>query len=109
MYYDYLCKFESEAQAKSVLYRKEGVVEANGELGIEANEGYDVPNYDMIDIIGAIYKPTGEATVDENGMEVPVMADVGGYHANIRNFSEAPELSAYTVTPTNQYRKWAGD
>ncbi len=105
MYYDYLCKFESEAQAKSVLYRKEGVVEANEELGIEANEGYDVPNYDMIDIIGAIYKPTGETDAEGN----PVMADVGGYHANIRNFSEAPELSAYTVTPTNQYRKWAGD
>jgi hypothetical protein len=105
MYYDYLCKFESEAQAKSVLYRKEGVVEANEELGVEANEGYDVPNYDMIDIIGAIYKPTGEA--DEEGN--PVMADVGGYHVNVRNFSEAPELSAYTVTPTNQYRKWAGD
>ncbi len=97
MYYDYLCKFESEAQAKSVLYRKEGVT--------EDNEGYDVPNYDMIDIIGAIYKPTGET--DEEGN--PVMADVGGYHANIRNFKPAPELSAYTVTPTNQYRKWAGD
>ena len=105
MYYDYLCKFESEAQAKSVLYRKEGVVEANEELGIEANEGYDVPNYDMIDIIGAIYKPTGETDEECN----PVMADVGGYHANIRNFKPAPELSAYTVTPTNQYRKWAGD
>jgi hypothetical protein len=105
MYYDYLCKFESEAQAKSVLYRKEGVVEANEELGIEANEGYDVPNYDMMDIIGAIYKPTGET--DEEGN--PVMADVGGYHVNVRNFKPAPELSAYTVTPTNQYRKWAGD
>jgi hypothetical protein len=105
MYYDYLCKFESEAQAKSVLYRKEGAVEANEELGVEANDGYDVPNYDMIDIIGAIYKPTGET--DEEGN--PVMADVGGWHCNIRNFKPAPELSAYTVTPTNQYRKWAGD
>jgi hypothetical protein len=105
MYYDYLCKFESEAQAKSVLYRKEGVVEANEELGIEASEGYDVPNYDMIDIIGAIYKPTGETDAEGN----PVMADVGGYHVNVRNFKPAPELSAYTVTPTNQYRKWAGD
>jgi len=105
MYYDYLCKFESEAQAKSVLYRKEGVVEANEELGTEANEGYDVPNYDMMDIIGAIYKPTGET--DEEGN--PVMADVGGYHANIRNFKPATELEQYVVHPTNQYRKWAGD
>jgi hypothetical protein len=105
MYHDYLCKFSSEEQAKSVLYRKEGVVEANEELGIEANEGYDVPNYDMIDMIGAIYKPTGETDAEGN----PVMADVGGYHVNVRNFSEAPELSAYAVTPTNQYRKWAGD
>jgi hypothetical protein len=103
MYYDYLCKFESEEQAKSVLYRKEGVV--LDEEGNITDVGYDVPNYDMIDLIGAIYKPTGE--VDEEGN--PVMADVGGYHVNVRNFSEAPELSAYTVTPTNQYRKWAGD
>ena len=107
-YYDYLCKFESEEQAKSVLYRKEGVVEANPEQGIEASEGYDVLNYDNIDIIGAIYKPTGAVEIVD-GVEVPVMADVGGWHCNVRNYSEAPELAAYAVVPTKQYRAWAGD
>ena len=107
-YYDYLCKFESEEQALSVLYRKEGVVEADPEQGIEASEGYDVPNYDNIDIIGAIYKPTGEVTVVD-GVEVPVMADVGGFHVNVRNSSPTDALDAYVVVPNNPVRKWAGD
>lgn len=103
--FDYRLKFNDEAQAKSILYRKEGVVEANEELGIEANEGYDVPNYDMIDIIGAIYKPTGET--DEEGN--PVMADVGGYHVNVRHSAEVDTLNDFIVTPQNPVRVWAGD
>jgi hypothetical protein len=107
-YYDYLLKFTDEAEAKSVLYRKEGVVEANPKEGIEANEGYEVANYDNLDIIGAIYKPTGQTQIVD-GVEMPVMADVGGYHVNVRNSSEAPELDQYVVIPKHPVRKWAGD
>jgi hypothetical protein len=105
MNYDYLLKFESESQANSVLYTQ--VPTAFNEEG-EATEWMDKANYNNIDIIGTIYKPTGEVETVED-MEVPVMADVGGYHVNVRNYSEAPELDAYVVVPINQYRTWAGE
>lgn len=99
---DYLLKFESESQANSTLYTK--VATAFNENG-EATEWMDKANYDNIDIIGAIYKPTGEVDAESN----PVMADVGGYHVNVRNYSQAPELDAYVVVPNNPYRTWAGE
>jgi hypothetical protein len=111
MNYDYLLKFTDELQANSVLFTK--VPTAWGETyrldsGPIATEWMDKPNYDNSDIIGTIYKPTGAVeTVD--GMEVPVMEDVGGFHVNVRNYTEAPELEQYSVTPTNQYRTWAGE
>lgn len=89
MYFDYLLKFTDEAQAKSVLFTE------------------SKPNYDNIDIIGTILKPTGVVTVAEDGEEVPVMADVGGYHVNVRNYSEAPELNQYVVVTNNPVRVWA--
>jgi hypothetical protein len=111
MNYDYLLKFTDEAQANSVLYTKVPIAWAESVSMDEPSaptEWMDKPNYDNIDIIGIIYKPTG-AVETINGMEVPVMADVGGWHVNVRNFSVAPELDAYVVVPIHQYRKWAGD
>ena len=101
--FDYRLRFDSEEQAKSVLYRREGVV--FDEEGNITDNGYEVPNYDCIDIIGAIYKPTGETDAEGN----PVMADVGGYHANVRTAKESPELEPYVVYPNNPIRVWAGD
>jgi hypothetical protein len=102
---DYYLKFTDEAEANSVLYTK--VPTAFNEEG-EATEWSDKANYDNIDIIGTIYNPTGEVeTVDE--MEVPVMVALDGYHVNIRHNTEASELDAYAVTPTNPRRIWMGD
>ena len=112
MNHDYLLKFADEAAANSVLFTKVPTAWSESVSMDEppvATEWMDKPNYDNIDIIGAIYKPTGAVTVNEDGMEVPVMADVGGYHVNVRNLSEASELDAYVVVPTNQYRTWAGE
>jgi hypothetical protein len=103
---DYTLKFESQEQAQSILYRKEGVVEVNEELGIEANEGYDVANYDNIDVIGTIYKPTGAMLKNEEGMDYPEMKAIDGYHVNIRNYTEAPELDAYAVNVSTPSRIW---
>jgi hypothetical protein len=111
MNYDYLLKFTDESQANSVLFTKVPTAWSESVSMDEppvATEWMDKPNYDNIDIIGNILRPTGEVeTVD--GMEVPVMEDVGGFHCNVRNFSPAPELEQYSVTPTNQYRTWAGN
>jgi hypothetical protein len=106
MYIDYYLKFDSEAEAKAVLYRIEGAVEADPENGVEAQEGYEVANYDAIDLIGTIYKPTGKM-IDSDEGSYPEMAPVEGYHANVRVLKEAPELEAYRVHPKNAVRVWA--
>ncbi len=106
--FDYRLRFDSEEQAKSVLYTKEPTAwsdSSNMDEPPVATEWMDKPNYDCIDIIGAIYKPTGETDAEGN----PVMADVGGYHVNVRNYSPAQGLDAYLVTPNNPVRVWAGD
>lgn len=61
-----------------------------------------------LDIIGSIYKETGNMLTDENGMEYPEMAAIDGFHANMIATTEA-DLSAITVaSPATPYRKWAG-
>jgi hypothetical protein len=65
--------------------------------------------YDL-DIIGVIYKPTGE--VDDEGN--PEMEPIEGYHANIRKWVgdfEAEQLAALPLIadPTHPVRIWAGE
>jgi hypothetical protein len=72
-------------------------------------EWVKVGEYDL-DIIGVIYKPTGETNADGN----PVMAPIDGYHANIRkwvgDFTEE-QLAALPLIadPTHPVRIWLGD
>jgi hypothetical protein len=97
--------FTDEAAAKAVLYRIEGAVEATEDT--EAVEGYEVPNYANIDTIGIIYKPTGETT-EQDGVAVPVMAPVEGWHVNVRVVDEDAEaLQAFEVHPATPLRVWA--
>lgn len=105
MYIDYCLKFDSEADARAVLYRIEGAVEADPENGVEAQEGYELANYDAIDMIGVICKPTGQIINTTEG-DMPEMAPVDGYHVNVRVLEEAPELEAYCVFPVTPHRVW---
>ena len=105
MYIDYCLKFDSEADARAVLYRIEGAVEADPENGVEAQEGYKLANYQFVDVIGTIYKPTGQIINTTEG-DVPEMAPVDGYHANVRVLEEALELEAYRVHPVTPVRVW---
>lgn len=61
-----------------------------------------------LDVIGAIYKPTGETMVVE-GEEVQVMAPVPGYHVNVRTKSEAlaAALDPQRTYPETPVRVWA--
>jgi len=102
---DLYLSFPDEAAAKAVLYRIEGAVEATEDT--EAVEGYEVPNYANIDTIGIIYKPTGETT-EQDGVAVPVMAPVEGWHVNVRVVDEDAEaLQAFEVHPATPLRVWA--
>jgi hypothetical protein len=60
----------------------------------------------MIDIIGPIYKATGVMLIGEEGFEYPEMADIGGWHVNMRG--ELPEtIRPYKITVTGTpYRIW---
>ncbi|MNH81806.1 hypothetical protein D3C73_341810 [compost metagenome] len=61
-----------------------------------------------LDVIGTIYQPTGETTLID-GLEVPVMAPVSGYHVNVRTTSEelAVALDAQRTYPVTPVRVWA--
>jgi len=60
----------------------------------------------MIDIIGPIYKATGAMLTDAEGMEYLEMADIGGWHVNMRG--ELPEaIAPYKIVVSGiPYRIW---
>lgn len=91
MYYDLHLKFKDAAEADAVLF---DVVETKR------------PRYAAIDVIGAIYKPTGKMVKTDEG-DVPAMAPVDGWHVNVRHTEEMPELKAWAVTPKTPSHVWA--
>jgi hypothetical protein len=108
MYEDIYLSFTDEITAKAVLYRIEGAVEADLEMGIEAVEGYEVPNYANIDTIGIIYKPTGEMLQGEDG-PYPATAPIPGWHVNVRAVpgEDVSPLEAFRVVPATPVRVWS--
>ncbi|WP_341743088.1 hypothetical protein [Azonexus hydrophilus] len=64
-----------------------------------------------LDVIGTIHKPTGE-TVEVDGVEVPEMATVPGWHANLLADLSEEQGAALAdvlllVPPEQPYRVWA--
>jgi len=96
-------KFPDEATATSLMLEAgllQQVTDEDGNVANVQGEGQ------MIDIIGPIYKPTGVMLTDEGGFEYPEMADVGGWHVNMRG--ELPEaIAPYKITVSGiPYRIW---
>ena len=109
MYNDMYLKFTDKAQADSVLYTTTpvlAVVDPEGNVITLAGEDVVTPNFANIDVLGTIYRPTGAVeTVD--GMEVPVMAALEGYHVNVRAVGEdTSALVPFAVVPTVPQRIW---
>ena len=93
MFHDFFLKFSDEGTADAVLFEGE-------------DEGKRA-KYLAVDVIGTIYKPTGEMLLGEDG-EYPAMAPVPGWHANVRHTGEAPELDKYTMIQVDTpVRMWA--
>jgi hypothetical protein len=108
--HDFYLRFTDELQANSVLYTKVPTAWSESVSMDEppvATEWMDKPNYDNINVIGTIYKPTGTMLKNDEGMDYPEMKAIEGYHVNIRNYTEAPELEQYAVVPTIPVRVWA--
>jgi len=100
MYQDFMLRFTDPAEADAVLFDEQTNVDG------DVVETVKVPKYAAIDVIGVIYKPTGEMVTTDEG-EVPEMAPVEGWHVNVRHNAEAPELAAYQVFPQAPVRGWA--
>jgi hypothetical protein len=100
MYTDYCLKFADKAEADSVLFTEQTNVQG------DVVETIKVPKYAAVDVIGTIYKPTGNVLKTPEG-PVDEMAPLEGWHANVRHTAEAPELDPYRVTPQNPVRGWA--
>ncbi len=109
---DLCLKFTDEAQAKSILFREEAPVaqpvvlnEDGTPVEQEATATVLVPKFRNVDVIGPIFRPTGE--VDADG--VPVLADVGGWHVNVLALDDenTAELEPFVVAPANRQRVWA--
>jgi hypothetical protein len=102
---DLYLAFPDQAAADAVLYTTHDAV--TDEEGNVTAEAYVTPNYANIDTIGVIYKPTGETT-EQDGMTVPVMAALPGWHANVRlaEGEDAEALQAFAVAPRKPMRVW---
>ena len=103
MYTDYFLKFNDEAEANAALYDEQTNVDG------DIVETVLVPKYAAVDVVGTIYKPTGNVlpAEDESGEAVDEMAPIDGWHVNVRHTEEAPELDAYKVEVKTPARMWA--
>lgn len=80
---------------------------------VTTDDGWGVTNAHQfaLDVVGAVYEPTGKMLTTEDG-EVPAMRDVGGCHANLRVMDadgfDANKIAAITIAPPNTpVRSWA--
>jgi hypothetical protein len=104
MYTDYHLKFTDAAQADAVLFTEQTNVQG------DVVETVLVPKYAAIDVVGQIYKATGQTIQTQDGENYytsEVMESVPGWHVNVRHTAEAPELDAYKVEVKTPARMWA--
>jgi hypothetical protein len=100
MYTDYFLKFADEAEANAALFTEQTNVQD------DVVETVLVPKYAAVDVVGVIYKPTGNTLMTEEG-EVFEHAPIEGWHVNVRHTEEAPELQPFQVYPVAPKRMWA--
>lgn len=60
-----------------------------------------------LDMIGTIYKPTGNMLTDSEGMEYAETASIDGWHANLIT-KEGVEGLPEIMAPETPYRVWSG-
>ena len=118
---DFYLKLASKADMPTVLsafYRQDPETTVNDETGeetvVNVGDPYMVmqtPDY-AIDVVGVIYRPTGNTLTDAEGNEYPEQAPLEGWHVNIRIVGDAmrdtvEELNlTYGVTPKTPSRVW---
>ena len=110
---DFYLKLASEADMPTALaafYRQDTETTVDGETGeetvINVGDPYLVSHTAdyAIDVVGVIYKPTGNILTDADGFEYEETAPLDGWHINLRlngdaRRADAEALSAYFVDP----------
>ena len=102
---DYYLKTDTEEALWQVLLEA-GLVADNQD---PENPGFYPKQGIALDVIGTIYKPTGEMLTDEEGNEFPAMAPIPGFHANLRLIGDMDldTLEPYMVDVKTPTRVWA--
>jgi hypothetical protein len=118
---DFYIKLASEADMPSVLasfYRQDTITEVDGETGeetvVNVGDPYMVKQTTdyAIDVVGVIYRPTGNTLTDADNNEYPEQAPLEGWHVNVRLLGDAlrdtvEALDAiYGVIPNTPARVW---
>lgn len=96
---DYFLKFPDETAANALLFTP-GPSDIDG----AASQLFNFKG--SVDVIGAIYKPTGKMIKNDMGA-YPETAPIEGWHVNVRAEEAITELEPYAVTPAAPYRVWA--
>ena len=100
---DYFLKANNEQELMTKLAEVGAVeqYEVRSEVGDEVQVKYHLTQGVNLDVIGTIYKPTGDMVKNAEGIEVPVMEQLEGFHANLRgnlNLGETVEYIQYQPT-----------
>jgi len=100
MYNDYFLKADSEDALNAALL--------DAGIYAEGEEGFTLAAPVALDVIGIIYQPTGDMQ-EVDGMEMPVMAPIDGYHANLRGNLTAEQVAKLPIidAPSTPSRVWA--
>ena len=101
MYTDLYLKFPSPEVADSVLYRWEGIVEADEERGIKGERGWKANNYKCAVAIGKLRKKVDWQPGDP-------LDYLDGWHVNIRleEDEDIEPLRPYILNPTTPRQVW---
>ena len=117
---DFYLKLTSESEMPTVLadfYQQDYVTNVDEE-GVETQVAEGDPymvthTHDYaIDVVGTIQEPTGTMLTDDEGNEYPEMADVSGWHVNVRLVNDAMRETVealdatHGVTPVTPQRVW---
>jgi hypothetical protein len=107
---DLFLKFTNKAEAEGVLTSIGAKIE-NGKIAPNASIYGFQASIDVLFGTGTIHSPTGQMQ-EVDGMSVPVMAAVPGYHVNVRIMGDytPPELEPFMLDPepTNPKCVFAG-
>lgn len=103
---DLFLVFPDEETAKPLLYTE--VVVEQDENGSPVRTEMR-QNFFNTDVIGTIYKPTGNMLTRNDGTQIPEVAPTPGWHVNIRlmDNEDGSALQAYAVNPATPNRVWA--